>query len=128
MADLSKITSKFDFQKIIGDVKSMISPVAIPEANKDDPVAYCLSELGKLAKDLAEQHSKQADTIAKISTMLGTLHQEMAKSCKESGSPEVQQPQVAASEEAKEEKQSEAPTTSEAKAEKKPEEPASDTK
>lgn len=80
MTDLSKITNKFDLQKIIGDVKSMISPVVIPEANKSDPVGYCLSELSKLTKDLAESHSKQADTIAKISTMLGTLHQEITNS------------------------------------------------
>ncbi|EKE00628.1 MAG: hypothetical protein ACD_21C00308G0011 [uncultured bacterium] len=79
MDDLSKIAGKFDLQKIIGDVKSMISPVVIPEASKDDPVAYCLSELSKFAKDLAEGHAKQADTIAKISNMLGTLHQEIAK-------------------------------------------------
>ena len=78
---------KFDLQKIIGDVKSMIGPIVIPEANKDDPVGYCLSELSKLAKDLAESHSKQADTIAKISTMLGTLHLEITNASKASGSP-----------------------------------------
>jgi hypothetical protein len=77
MTDLSKATNKFDLQKFIGNVKSMLGPVVIPEANKDDPVGYCLSELSKLAKDLAESHSKQADTIAKISSMLGTLHQEI---------------------------------------------------
>ncbi len=88
MADLPKITDKFDFQKIINDLKSMIGPVVIPEANKDDPIAYCLSELSKLAKDLAESHSKQADTIAKISTMLGTLHQEIVKIHKGSGAAE----------------------------------------
>jgi hypothetical protein len=82
MADMSKITDKFDLQKIIGDVKAMISPIAIPEANKNDPVGYCLSELSKLTKDLAESHSKQADTIAKMSTMLGTLHQEITNSHK----------------------------------------------
>ena len=82
MTDLSKITDKFDLQKIIGDVKAMISPVAIPEANKNDPVGYCLSELSKFTKDLAESHSKQADTIAKMSTMLGTLHQEITNSHK----------------------------------------------
>jgi len=80
MADMSKITNKFDLQKIIGDVKSMISPVAIPASNKDDPVGYCLSELSKLTQDLAESHSKQADTIAKINSMLGTLHQEITNS------------------------------------------------
>ena len=100
MADLSKITNKFDLQKIIGDVKSMISPEKIPEANKDDPVAYCLAEISKGLKDLAELHAQQADTIAKINTMLGTLHQEITKS--HTGSPgEAQQATPAVSEEAK---------------------------
>jgi len=54
--------------------------VAIPEANKNDPIEYCMSELSKLTKDLAESHSKQADTIAKISTTLGTLHREITNS------------------------------------------------
>jgi hypothetical protein len=73
MTDLLKTASKFDLQKLIGDVKSMLSPVVIPEANKDNPIGYCLSELSKLAKDLAENHAKQADAIAKITTILGTL-------------------------------------------------------
>ena len=98
MTDLSKITNKFDLQKIIGDVKSMISPEKIPEANKDDPVAYCLAEISKCLKDLAELHAQQADTIAKINTILGTLHQEITKS--RTGG-ETQQAAPAVSEEAK---------------------------
>lgn len=90
MADLSKITGKFDLQKIISDVKSMISPVAIPEANKDDPVGYCLSELDKLVKDLADNHTKQADAIAKVSTMLGTLYQEVTNSRQGQSQPQTQ--------------------------------------
>ena len=79
MSDLSKIAGKFDLQKIIGEVKSVLGSgsVTIPDANKDDPLGYCLSELGKLAKDLADSYSKQADTVSKISSMLGTLHQEV---------------------------------------------------
>lgn len=77
---MASMSNKFDLQKIISNVKSMIGPVEIPEANKNDPVAYCLSELSKLTKDLADNHTKQADTIAKISTMLGTLHLEITNS------------------------------------------------
>jgi len=74
------MAGKFDLQKIINDVKSMITPVPIPEANKDDPVAYYLSELNKLTKELAEAHTKQADIIAKVSPVLGNLYQEVMKS------------------------------------------------
>jgi len=86
MADLSKLTGKFDLNKIISDVKSIITPPPIPEANKDDPVGYCLSELNKLIKELAENNTKQADSIAKVSTMLGSLYQEIAKAKGATGS------------------------------------------
>jgi hypothetical protein len=79
MADLSKITGKFDLNKIINDVKSIITPSPIPEANKDDPVGYYLSELNKLIENLAENNTKQADNIAKASSILGTLQQELTK-------------------------------------------------
>lgn len=76
MADQPK-SSKFDFQKIISDVKSMISPIQIPEANKSDPVGYYLSEINKMLKDLAEHQTKQADIISKISATVGELYQEL---------------------------------------------------
>lgn len=74
MAEQPK-SSKFDFQKIINDVKSIISPAPIPEANKDDPVGYHLSEMNKMLKELAEYHTKQADIMSKISATLGALYQ-----------------------------------------------------
>lgn len=82
MNDIVKNASKFDLQKIIEDVKAMVSPVAIPEANKNDPIAYHLSELNKIAKELAEIHAKQADFIAKMSDNLGALYQATASSQK----------------------------------------------
>ncbi len=77
MADLSKIGDKLGLQKIINDMKSIISPVVIPEANKDNPRGYYLSELSKASNELAEHHLKQADIIARISNLLGSLHQEI---------------------------------------------------
>lgn len=88
MADLSKITGKFDLQKIINDVKSMISPEPIPEANKNDPIAYYLSGLNKLVKELAENHTKEADIIAKVSSTLGSLYQEVMNGRKNQPSQE----------------------------------------
>jgi hypothetical protein len=77
MADLSKFTDKLGLQKIIDDVKSIISPIVIPEANKDDPVGYCLFELSKAGRELADHHAKQADIIAKFSNLLESLHREL---------------------------------------------------
>ena len=77
MADLSKFTDKLGLQKIINDMKSIISPAVIPEANKDDPVGYCLSELSKSGRALADHHAKQADIIANFSNLLENLHREL---------------------------------------------------
>ena len=89
MTDLSKITGKFDLQKIIDDVKSVITPPPIPEASKDDPIGYRLSELNKLAKELAETHTKQADSIAKLNVELGELYKEISKKGLTQAKPEV---------------------------------------
>ena len=72
------MAGKFDIQKIIDDVKSIVTPAPIPEANKDDPAGYHLSELGKLVKELADNQNKQADTLAKVNAILGELYQELA--------------------------------------------------
>ncbi len=77
MSDLSKFTDKLGLQKIINDVKSMIAPAKIPDANKDDPVGFCLAELVKFTQELADGNNKQADVITKISSTLGALHQEL---------------------------------------------------
>lgn len=76
----SKPTSMFDLQKIINDVKSMISPASIPAANKNDPIGYRLSELSKHTKDLVENHTKQSDLIARINDSMGALYQAITKS------------------------------------------------
>lgn len=76
--DISKITGKFDIQGIVKNVKSMISPgVEIPETAKGDPIMYKLSEITKELKILAELHVKQADELAKLDGMVGSLYQDI---------------------------------------------------
>lgn len=77
--DISKITGKFDIQGIVKNVKSMISPgVEIPETAKGDPIMYKLSEVTKGLKILAELQVKQADELAKLDGMVGSLYQDIA--------------------------------------------------
>lgn len=80
MTDLSKMVGKFGLQKIIDEVKAVIAPAPIPEAAQGDPVGYCLAELSKLGQEIADNHTKQADVLARFSAMLGNLHQELNKS------------------------------------------------
>lgn len=71
--------SKLNLKGIMDNVKAMIGQTPIPEASKDDPIAYRLSELSKITKSLADLHAKEADEIAKLSTMLGALYQDLTQ-------------------------------------------------
>ncbi|MCL5260284.1 MAG: hypothetical protein M1561_01170 [Gammaproteobacteria bacterium] len=75
MPDVSKIKGKFDLQEIIKNVKSILGPAPIPEAAKDDPIGFCLTEIGRSLQQIAVLSTKQADEIAKINNLLGTLSQ-----------------------------------------------------
>jgi len=71
--------SKLNLKGIMDNVKAMIGQTPIPEASKDDPIGYLLSELSKTIKTLAELHAQEADAIAKIDTTLGALYQTLAQ-------------------------------------------------
>ena len=74
MSDAPKTPKKFDLQKIVSDVKAMITPAAIPEASKDDPIGYHFSELNKVTHELGEISTKLADTIAKLNNIIGAAY------------------------------------------------------
>lgn len=107
------MAGKFDLQKIISDVKNIVSPEQIPEANKGDPIGYHLSELSKVIKELAEQHTKQADTIAKVSSVLGSLHQAITAGSSNSGTQADTKPAPEATETAVEPEQATEPESKE---------------
>lgn len=73
-----KKASKFDLQAIMDNVKSLISPINIPEASKDQPIAFLLAEMNNAIKEAADLHSKQADAYAKLNGLVGELHTRLA--------------------------------------------------
>lgn len=75
--DISKLGDKSKLQEIINSVKSMIGTTPIPEASKDDPTGYLLSELSKTVKELADLLTKQSTEVANLNNLLGTLSQEL---------------------------------------------------
>ncbi len=66
-------TSKFNLQKLISDVKSLINSVPIPEASKDDPVGYYLGEIGKAVQNITELQNQQMDMLTKLMETVGNL-------------------------------------------------------
>ncbi len=66
-------TSKFNLQKIINDVKSLINSAPVPEANKDDPLSYFLNEIGKNLQALNELQNQQTNLLTKTMETVGNL-------------------------------------------------------
>lgn len=85
--------SKLNFKGIMDNVKAMIGQTPIPEASKDDPVNYYLSELSKAVKALADLHSEESNAIAKIDAALGSLHQSLTQA--KQPKPEVKETKAA---------------------------------
>jgi hypothetical protein len=110
--DLSKLTGgKFDLQKLVKDVKSMVGAAApLPLEAKDDPLGYLLSELTKSVKSLQENNAEEAKEIEKLGATLGALYKECAMTIKgTSETPKVEE-QKAAKKESEPETKSEKTT------------------
>ena len=73
---------KFNLQDIVSNLKTMLGAVNIPEANQDDPLGYLLMELSKSAQELTDIHDRQAEALAKLNSLLGSIHQANALSNK----------------------------------------------
>lgn len=71
------MSGKLDVKSILDSVKSMIGSTPIPEAAKENPIEYRLSELSKALKKMAELQTQQADMLAKADVMLGELYQDV---------------------------------------------------
>jgi hypothetical protein len=76
-SDLSKITDKLGLQKIVNDIKSLVSPATIPITGKDDPITNYLSEINKLGKELADNNAIQLGIVAKINSAINGLYQQI---------------------------------------------------
>ena len=94
--------SKFNLKGIMDNVKAMIGQTPIPEASKEDPVNYYLSELSKAVKALADLHSQESDAIAKIDATLGSLHQSLTSAKPAKSEAKETAPKAAEEETAKE--------------------------
>jgi hypothetical protein len=76
--DISKLTGKIDLQGIVKNVKSIISPGSeIPQTVSENSLTYKLLEIAKGLKTLVDLHTKQADELARIDGLVGSLYHDI---------------------------------------------------
>ena len=77
--DISSITSKFDLDKILGGIKSMISPEegASVSADPNDVLGMKIEQLTVLMKELSQTHAKLAKDSAKANDLLVSLFKDL---------------------------------------------------
>ena len=75
---MSESGKKFDFNEIINNIKSMISPDSnVPSPNPDDAIGMKVAELSLLAQELANAHSEQAKTLTKFNKLLNAVFKDI---------------------------------------------------
>jgi len=77
--DISTLTSKFDLDKILGGIKSMINPEqeAAITADPNDALAMKIEQLNSLFKELSQTHAKLAKDFANASDTLVSLFKDL---------------------------------------------------
>lgn len=76
--DLSDLTSKFDLDKILGGIKSMINPAgATPEVDPDDALGLKISQLSTLFQEIAKSHAQLAADFTKANEILNGLFKDL---------------------------------------------------
>ena len=76
--DLSDLTSKFDIDKILGGIKSMINPEgASPDVDPDDALGLKIAQLSALFQEMAKSHADLAKEFAKANEILNGLFKDL---------------------------------------------------
>ena len=80
--------SKLNFQEIMDNVKSIISPdSAVPDAPEGDEVAVKLVEMLAITKELAQASAQQADQISTLHKEINTLYRKLSAAAKAEEAP-----------------------------------------
>ena len=78
LPDLNKLAEKLEFEKIVNNVKSVISPGSvIPKDAEGDPVAAKFIELHQLAEKVAKTQAEQTKQISIINNIIGALYKKL---------------------------------------------------
>ena len=76
--DFSDLTSKFDIEKIVGGIKSMMNPEgSVPDVDPDDALGMKVAQLGALFQEMAKAHSEMAKDCKKADAILSSLFKDI---------------------------------------------------
>ena len=75
---MSASSKKFDFQRILNNIKLMISPEGVAiNPDPDDAIGMKVAELNVLTQRLIKVHEEQAEELAKINLLLSGLFRDI---------------------------------------------------
>jgi len=76
--DLSDLTSKFDLDKILGGIKSMINPEgATPDVDPDDALGMKIAQLSALFQEMSKAQLQLAQDFTKANDTLNGLFKDL---------------------------------------------------
>ncbi|AML49557.1 hypothetical protein AYM02_09725 [Coxiella burnetii] len=75
---MSNSGKKFDFQGVLNNIKSMISPESnTPSPDPSDAIGMKIAELSVLAQQLTKSHEEQAKELANVNRLLNDLFKDL---------------------------------------------------
>lgn len=76
--NLSDLTSKFDLDKILSGIKSMIDPEGdSPEVDPNDALGLKIAQLSAVFQEMAKSHAQQAKDFTKANDILNGLFKDL---------------------------------------------------
>ena len=76
--DLSDLTRKFDLDKILGGLKSMINPAGgVPDVDPNDALGLKIAQLSALFQEMAKSHAELAKDFHKANEILNSLFKDL---------------------------------------------------
>ncbi|MBW5802911.1 hypothetical protein FIV31_06035 [Coxiella endosymbiont of Ornithodoros amblus] len=75
---MSNSGKKFDFQGVLDNIKSMISPESnTPSPDPSDAIGMKIAELSVIAQQLTKSHEEQAKELSNVNRLLSDLFKDL---------------------------------------------------
>lgn len=78
LSDLTKFTKKLNINKVVGNVKSIISPTGdTPDADEDDELGQQLAELSLLVQEMLDVHEQQSSRMEQVNKLFNEVFKDI---------------------------------------------------
>ena len=76
--DFSELTKKFDFNSIVGGIKSLLNQESeTPQADPSDAIGVKIAQLSLMTQQMAKTHEQLAKDFTSVSHLLNELYKDL---------------------------------------------------